>query len=77
MLYKKDTLSEIINNIFTDGTMTKLKDEYNNIDVINNLEAELNNHPLKEQLVYSIDLAKEILKGDKDYSDRDVYKRQN
>ena len=67
MLYKKDTLSEIINNIFTDGTMTKLKDEYNNIDVINNLEAELNNHPLKEQLVYSIDLAKEILKGDKDY----------
>ena len=70
MLYKKDTLSEIINNIFTDGTMTKLKDEYNNIDVINNLEAELNNHPLKEQLVYSIDLAKEILKGDKDYSDR-------
>lgn len=70
MLYKKDTLSEIINNIFTDGTMTKLKDEYNNIDVINNLEAELNNHPLKEQLVYYIDLAKEILKGDKDYSDR-------
>ena len=70
MLYKKDTLSEIINNIFTDGTMTKLKDEYSNIDVINNLEAELNNHPLKEQLVYSIDLAKEILKGDKDYSDR-------
>ena len=70
MLYKKDTLSEIINNIFTDGTMTKLKDEYSNIDVISNLEAELNNHPLKEQLVYSIDLAKEILKGDKDYSDR-------
>ena len=70
MLYKKDTLSEIINNIFTDGAMTKLKDEYNNIDVINNLEAELNNHPLKEQLVYFIDLAKEILKGDKDYSDR-------
>ena len=70
MLYKKDTLSETINNLFTDGTMTKLKDQYNNIDVINNLEVEVNNHPLKEQLVDSINLAKEILQGDKDYSDR-------
>ena len=70
MLYKEDTLSETINNIFTDGTMTKLKDQYNNIGTINNLEKEVNNHPLKDELIYAIDLAKEILQGDKDYSDR-------
>ncbi|WP_294393069.1 NPCBM/NEW2 domain-containing protein [uncultured Clostridium sp.] len=70
MLYKKDTLSETIDNIFTDGTMTKLKDEYNDINAINDLEKDVNNHPLKEQLVYSIDLAKEILQGNKDYADR-------
>ena len=70
MLYKKDTLSETINDLFTDGTMTKLKDKYNSIDVINKLEDEVNKHPLKDDLEYAINLAKEILQGDKDYSDR-------
>ncbi len=70
MLYKKDTLSETINDLFTDGTMTKLKDKYNSIDVIDKLEDEVNKHPLKDDLEYAINLAKEILQGDKDYSDR-------
>ena len=30
VFYKEDTVSETVNNIFTDGTMTKLKDQYNN-----------------------------------------------
>ena len=68
-LYKEDKLPKIINNIFTDGTMVKLKDEYNDVDVINDLEKEVNNHPLRDQLIYAIDLAKEILQDDKDYSD--------
>ena len=70
MLYREDSLSDAINNIFTDGTMSKLKDEYKDIDVINNLEKEVNNHPLKDELMHDIDLAKEVLQGDKDYSDR-------
>ena len=50
--------------------MTKLKDKYNSIDVIDKLEDEVNKHPLKDDLEYAINLAKEILQGDKDYSDR-------
>lgn len=69
-LYKQDVLSETINDLFTDGTMTKLKDQYNNINKINELEQQVNAHPLKEKLVYAIELAKEILKAGKDYSDR-------
>lgn len=63
-------MSETVNNIFTDGTMTKLKDQYNNEEAINKLEEEVNNHPLKDKLSYAIELAKEILNGNKDYSDR-------
>ena len=70
MFYREDSLSDVISNMFTDGTMSELKDEYNNIDVINNLEKEVNNHPLKDELIHDIDLAKEVLQGDKDYSDR-------
>lgn len=76
-LYKEDKLSKTINNIFTDGTMVKLKDEYNNMDIINNLGKEVNNHPLKDQLMLAIDLAKEILQGDKDYLDRIFTVKQN
>lgn len=70
VFYKEDTVSETVNNIFTDGTMTKLKDQYNNEEAINKLEEEVNNHPLKDKLSYAIELAKEILNGNKDYSDR-------
>ena len=62
---KEDKVSETVNNIFTDGTMTKLKDQYNNEEAINKLEEEVNNHPLKDKLSYAIELAKEILNGNK------------
>lgn len=70
MFYEEDKVSETVNDIFTDGTMTKLKEQYNNEDAINKLEEEVNNHPLKDKLSYAIELAKEILNGNKDYSDR-------
>lgn len=76
-LFKEDKLPEIINNIFTDGTMVKLKDAYNNIDAINDLEKEVNKHPLKHQLIQPIELAKEILQSDKDYSESTFIAVQN
>ena len=48
-LYKHDDVKETINNLFTDGTMVKLKDEYNSQEAIDALEEKVNKHPLKHQ----------------------------
>ena len=69
-LYKHDELKNTVDNLFTDGTMVKLKDEYNSEEAINALEEKVNKHPLKHQLVSNIEIAKELLKEEKDFSDR-------
>ena len=69
-LYKKDEVKETVNNLFTDGTMVQLKDEYNNRETIEEIEEQVNNHPLKDQLIGAIEVAKELLEGEKDFSDR-------
>ena len=69
-LYKHDELKATVDNLFTDGTMVKLKDEYNSEEAINALEEKVNKHPLKHQLVSNIEIAKELLKEEKDFSDR-------
>ena len=69
-LYKKDEVKETVNNLFTDGTMVKLKDEYNNKETIEKIEEQVNKHPLKDQLIGAVEVAKELLEGEKDFSDR-------
>ncbi|WP_195987623.1 discoidin domain-containing protein [Clostridium sp. D53t1_180928_C8] len=69
MFYKEDIVSKKISSIFTDGTMSKLKPEYNNMESIIQLEAEVNNHPLREIYMKIIELAKEILEGNVNYSE--------
>ncbi len=50
--------------------MVKLKDEYNNKEAIEKLEEQVNKHPLKDQLIGAVEVAKELLKGEKDFTDR-------
>lgn len=63
MFFKQDTVADKVNNMFTDGFMTTLKDEYNSSEVIEALEKEVMNHPLKDELIPSIEIAKKILNG--------------
>ena len=76
-LYKHDDVKETINNLFTDGTMVKLKDEYNSQEAIDALEEKVNKHPLKHQFVDILNEAKELLKEEKDFTDRTFTLTQN
>ena len=76
-LYKHDDVKETINNLFTDGTMVKLKDEYNSQEAIDALEEKVNKHPLKNQFVDILNVAKELLKEEKDFTDRTFTLTQN
>ena len=61
MFYKEDTLSHKVEKLFTDNTMSKLSEEFNNIEKINELEEEVKGHPLENENMQVINLAKELI----------------
>ncbi|WP_313891334.1 NPCBM/NEW2 domain-containing protein [Psychrobacillus sp.] len=63
--YKEDVVSDKIGNLFADGTMSKVIDEYNSIEKLNALENEAKAHPLyASNFKEIVDLAKLIVNGD-------------
>lgn len=60
-LYTQDKTSEKVEKLFTNGLMTEVSEEFNTIEKINALEIEINEHPLKDNLLENIELAKEIV----------------
>ncbi|RDY27320.1 DUF5011 domain-containing protein [Romboutsia weinsteinii] len=77
MFYKEDVVSKKVESIFTDGTMSALKPEYNSLDAIEKLELEISNHPLKDKYTKIIELAKQILDGNVDYTESTFVLKQN
>lgn len=61
MFYKEDSVADKMKNLFTNGLMMKLKDEFNSIEAVNKLEEGIKNHPLKENYEKDVKLAKDIL----------------
>lgn len=59
--YKEDALTEKIDKVFTDGTMSSLSEEFNSEEAINKLVDEIKNHPLGESYKQIGELAKDIL----------------
>ncbi|OAB40643.1 hypothetical protein PMSD_01720 [Paenibacillus macquariensis subsp. defensor] len=62
--YKEDPVSDKVNGIFTDGTMSAVVPEYNSVASINALEAAAKVHPLYPILKDQLDLAKRIVNGE-------------
>ena len=84
--YKQDETSEKINRLFTDNTLSKVSEEYNTIDKLNELEEKAKTHPLYEQFKESIDNAKVVVADEKieaskanmakiDYNENDDYNK--
>lgn len=66
MLYKEDVVSDKMDRLFTDGTMSVVSEEFNSIEKINKLDNEVKEHPLYEDFNSLTNLAKEIVQtGDK------------
>ena len=62
--YKEDLISDKVNGIFTDGTMSAVIPEYNSIATISVLEELAKVHPLYPILKDQLDLATRIVNGE-------------
>ena len=61
--YTEDELSDKIDNLFTNGLMNELSEEFDTLEELTALENEVSKHPAADTFKEKIDLAKEILAG--------------
>ncbi|MEF3353621.1 NPCBM/NEW2 domain-containing protein [Paenibacillus sp. GYB006] len=64
--YKEDKVRDAMGNLFTDGTMSRVAPEYNQIDKLNQLEQEANGHPLYAAFKDQLGLARKLVSGEVD-----------
>lgn len=64
--YKEDKVRDAMGNLFTDGTMSRVAPEYNQIDKLNLLEQEAKGHPLYADFKDQLGLARKIVSGEVD-----------
>ncbi|WP_211750165.1 NPCBM/NEW2 domain-containing protein [Paenibacillus sp. Marseille-Q4541] len=62
--YKEDKVRDAMNDLFTDGTMSKVVPEYNQVDKINELEEKAKVHPLYPMYKDQLELAKGLVNGE-------------
>ena len=74
--YKPDPLTDKVNDLFTDGTMSAVKAQYNNETVMAGLVKEAETHPNSATLISKIEIAKEIMNG-ADYTSEIITVPQN
>lgn len=61
MFYKPDEVYSSIPKLFTDGTMSELSEEFNNVEKINAFKEKAKNHPLYNDFKETIDLAESLI----------------
>lgn len=71
-LYKQDILSEKIDSVFTDGTMTTLSDEYKTEEAGKKLINEINNHPLAEEYKDIVRLVNELIENPNKFENENI-----
>lgn len=63
MFFKRDIVSDKVDNLFTNELKNELNPEFNSLEVIEGLEKEVKTHPLKAELMESIDIAKDLIES--------------
>lgn len=63
MFFKRDIVSDKVDNLFTNELKNELNPEFNSLEAIEDLEKEVKTHPLKAELMESIDIAKDLIKS--------------
>lgn len=61
MFYKPDEVYSSIPNLFTDGTMSELSEEFNSLEKINAFKEKAKNHPLYNDFNETIELAESLI----------------
>lgn len=85
-VYREDTVSDQMKNLFTDGLMNNLSEAYNTMEKLEVLEKEVSLHPLAAVYAEDIQLAKDIINNElqtvktvvaEQQGDRNAYANQN
>ena len=85
-VYREDTVSDQMKNLFTDGLMNNLSEAYNTMEKLKVLEKEVSLHPLAAVYAEDIQLAKDIINNElqtvktvvaEQQGDRNAYANQN
>ncbi|WP_422658835.1 NPCBM/NEW2 domain-containing protein [Paenibacillus sp. EC2-1] len=61
--YKEDKVRDVVNSLFTDGTMSAVVPDYNSAAKLTALENEAKLHPLYSELKERLELAKKLVSG--------------
>ncbi|MFJ7744377.1 NPCBM/NEW2 domain-containing protein [Peribacillus sp. NPDC097295] len=61
--FTKDEIADQVEDLFTDGTQSAIKEAYNSLTKINELETKAKNHLLYNDLLPDLELAKKIVQG--------------
>lgn len=85
-VYKEDTVLNQMKNLFTNGLMDTVSEEYNTIEKLSKLEAEVSAHPLASIYLEEIQIAKDIINNElqtiktvvaEQHGDRTAHTNQN
>lgn len=72
MLYKEDIISDKMDRLFTDDTLSIVSEEFDNIEKINELYEEVKSHPLYEMFKEKIEDAKILVENKISYTKANV-----
>ena len=61
MFFKEDVVFDKVEDLFTNELKNELKPEYKDLKVLEELEKEVNKHPLKAELIENMTIAKELV----------------
>lgn len=76
-LYKTDNISDKMEILFTNGLMNEVSEEFNTIDKLDALEAEVVGHPLESIFKADINIARAIVNNEIDFEGRVIKVEQN
>ncbi|MGL5380052.1 NPCBM/NEW2 domain-containing protein, partial [Clostridium sp.] len=76
ILYKEDKIADSMENLFVDDSLSKVSEEFNTLEKIEELEEKAKNHPLYKEYKESLENAKALVmdKGDIESEEAEVSK---
>ena len=67
IFFKEDIVADKVYNLFTNNLMNELNPEFNSLEAVEALEKEVKGHPISDDLMEIVDMAKDLLKSPEKY----------
>lgn len=67
IFFKEDIVADKVYNLFTNNLMNELNPEFNSLEAVEALEEEVKGHPISDDLMEIVDMAKDLLESPEKY----------